>query len=627
MIKDIKCFFERAKQYKIIVSNELDKTKEMLILADSLWEKALREDFKFKSYMKNGAIDPQRISEASIDEVDHLGKPQKRPIVDLVQQGGGMFGVALLGYTYIMEKAGIRFHSFGGTSAGAINAAFLAAIPNRIYQHPSVFFEGKNKEQATVTNQQYQDLLQLKAQEFPNGLKVNLGIENIVLGTDDNGNSCTKFDYVLHGLKKDGNGDFVRHNVAPTPAITVYTNEKILGRPYVRNYEETIGYDNFQDAQQTVRYEDYFIKQQSEIESLVNNFTLELDNIDTTSETLYEQIRSIVGGIGKSLWTTAVAVVQANPNDSNDRPLYWARLKMAVALKSHPYFLEDLDANSNVLPNTDLDEIIKLFEENSRNYSGISFASAPAGAKKILITGFDPFFLDPANSGNILQSNPSGASILALHDTLTANNLGYLQAMMIPVRYRDFDKSMEDSSGQGPGVIEEIISPWIQQVDMIVTISQSLPGDYNIDRYATVTRGGLRDNINHTRQNLSKAIDINDSSLEWIETNLPPEFIVNPVKYDFEYFDSNNTIHPNPNGSDPPVVGERMNRGPGGNYLSNEIFYRVAKLRVEQKPSLPTGHFHISQLQTPSNPNFDGSATKNLIDTVKDAMNNGATGL
>ncbi|WHI49580.1 patatin-like phospholipase family protein [Microbulbifer sp. MLAF003] len=47
--------------------------------------------------------------------------------VDLVMEGGGMLGIALVGYTYILERAGIRFRKVAGTSAGAINALFLAA--------------------------------------------------------------------------------------------------------------------------------------------------------------------------------------------------------------------------------------------------------------------------------------------------------------------------------------------------------------------------------------------------------------------------------------------------------------------------------------------------------------------
>lgn len=47
--------------------------------------------------------------------------------VDLVQEGGGVLGIALVGYTYALEQAGIRFLKMAGTSAGAINTALLAA--------------------------------------------------------------------------------------------------------------------------------------------------------------------------------------------------------------------------------------------------------------------------------------------------------------------------------------------------------------------------------------------------------------------------------------------------------------------------------------------------------------------
>lgn len=47
--------------------------------------------------------------------------------VDLVLEGGGMLGIALVGYTYALEQAGLRFLHIGGTSAGAINAFMLAA--------------------------------------------------------------------------------------------------------------------------------------------------------------------------------------------------------------------------------------------------------------------------------------------------------------------------------------------------------------------------------------------------------------------------------------------------------------------------------------------------------------------
>ena len=48
--------------------------------------------------------------------------------VDLVQEGGGVLGIALVGYTYVLEKAGIRFCSLAGTSAGAINTMMMAGL-------------------------------------------------------------------------------------------------------------------------------------------------------------------------------------------------------------------------------------------------------------------------------------------------------------------------------------------------------------------------------------------------------------------------------------------------------------------------------------------------------------------
>ena len=57
------------------------------------------------------------------DVVDEHG----HQYVDLVMEGGGVLGLALVGYTYGLEQAGIRFRSTGGTSAGSINALFIQA--------------------------------------------------------------------------------------------------------------------------------------------------------------------------------------------------------------------------------------------------------------------------------------------------------------------------------------------------------------------------------------------------------------------------------------------------------------------------------------------------------------------
>jgi NTE family protein len=47
---------------------------------------------------------------------------------NLVQKGGGVLGIALVGYTHILEQAGIRFVRMAGTSAGAINTSLFTAV-------------------------------------------------------------------------------------------------------------------------------------------------------------------------------------------------------------------------------------------------------------------------------------------------------------------------------------------------------------------------------------------------------------------------------------------------------------------------------------------------------------------
>jgi NTE family protein len=53
---------------------------------------------------------------------------QDNQYVDLVMEGGGVLGVALVGYTYVLEEMGIRFLRVGGTSAGSINAVLVAGL-------------------------------------------------------------------------------------------------------------------------------------------------------------------------------------------------------------------------------------------------------------------------------------------------------------------------------------------------------------------------------------------------------------------------------------------------------------------------------------------------------------------
>ena len=389
-------------------------------------------------------------------------------------------------------------------------------------------------------------------------------------------------------------------------------NNELIPYTYRRNYEELVGlFAKSNNGNKDIKenYENEFIdNKEFQIKNIVENFTNYLENSNLTIEDIKEQVEKEA----KKLWKAAIAGVQKDKLD--DRPLYWARNKMQVALKRHYLFKNDIDFEKSIVKkNSNLEEIIITFEEKSRNYTGIDFSKAPKGTKKILITGFDPFILNEFNnkeikgySPNIKQSNPSGVVALALNGNTELG--GYIQTMIVPVRYTDFDSSQDRKNGQGKGIIEKYIKPFIEkkgEVDMIITISQA-DAEYNIDVFATATRRGFNDNMNFIREDGSKAIP---GGAETIKTTLPKKMVDSKLgtNYNGRYFitkkDFDDYYYKGDYSKEKILdINDDLPQlsiyyGPGGNYLSNEIFYRVAKLRESLQPKLPTGHFHIRKIQ------------------------------
>lgn len=86
---------------------------------------------KDKYEAKNDSIDVRSIHRVSDIVVKEEG--QTFQFVNLVQEGGGVLGIAFLSYTYVLERMNIRFLKLAGTSAGAINATRLATVrPKRM---------------------------------------------------------------------------------------------------------------------------------------------------------------------------------------------------------------------------------------------------------------------------------------------------------------------------------------------------------------------------------------------------------------------------------------------------------------------------------------------------------------
>lgn len=91
--------------------------------------------------------------------------PSGNQYVDLVQEGGGILGLALVGYTYILEKAGIRFYSLAGSSAGSINTLLMAGLckPGEVTSQKIInAIDGKNFFDFVDGPQRIKNLIQKK---------------------------------------------------------------------------------------------------------------------------------------------------------------------------------------------------------------------------------------------------------------------------------------------------------------------------------------------------------------------------------------------------------------------------------------------------------------------------------
>lgn len=83
-----------------------------------------REVFNLIEDLKNDLTDDT----GKVKEFSDIIDDQGQQYVDIVMEGGGVLGIALVGFTYVLEEVGIRFLQIGGASAGAINALLLAGM-------------------------------------------------------------------------------------------------------------------------------------------------------------------------------------------------------------------------------------------------------------------------------------------------------------------------------------------------------------------------------------------------------------------------------------------------------------------------------------------------------------------
>ncbi len=300
---------------------------------------------------------------------------------------------------------------------------------------------------------------------------------------------------------------------------------------------------------------------------------------------------------GNELWKDAAKSFKQLHN-FDDRSLYWARLQMTKALRLSPAFEQLLPMQQQ--------ELMWKFELISRGQKDIKFNQN--ADKKILITGFDPFYLDR----HIDQSNPSGVAALALDDLLISKDgqSAEIETLIIPVRFADFDQ----------GMIEELLLPYYKKVDMIVTISMGR-NDFDLDRFPGLRRsakapGNLNVYTGASSTNplkpLFKGKDL--PGPEFVEFSLPV-FAMKKAIGDFKINDNgkvstlNNTFVAK---SLTELAKQTSVQGSGGGYLSNEISYRSILLREQYNPVLPVGHIHTPRIKA-----FEPKTSEKIIKQIK----------
>lgn len=282
----------------------------------------------------------------------------------------------------------------------------------------------------------------------------------------------------------------------------------------------------------------------------------------------------------EQLWQAAVTDVQSGHFD--DRPLYWARLKLRRQALQEQRGTASLEAA----------------ERRSRGFRG-TFA---AGERKVLVTGFDPFLLDR----DISQSNPSGLAALALDNTVIEG--ARVRCAILPVRFEDFDA----------GIVEELLTPlFAAEPTLAVTISMGRDR-FDLERFPGRRRSADKpDNRNllggGTATDPVPPPDVEGA--EFLEFSLPAAAMTR-VQGRWSVRDNRRVcslqrgeITAN---SLADLTDDTAVNGSGGGYLSNEIAYRSLLLQQRLGVRFPLGHIH-----TPAVQGHDAADEKDMVEQIR----------
>ena len=297
------------------------------------------------------------------------------------------------------------------------------------------------------------------------------------------------------------------------------------------------------------------------------------DDLVNSFQTQLPANKSRITQLGFQLWDKAVADVQSGHLD--DRPLYWARLKMI-----------------NLLVEAGVDDYIQDFDYASRGL--LPRPGTPAHS--IVLTGFDPFHLDQT----ISQSNPSGLIALALNGEYSSELS--IRTAIFPVRFFDFGQD---------AIVETYLSEVVSPSSRLVITCSMGRSQFDIERYVIGRRtSAAPDNCNLIRSD--EPITAEDSVCddpptepnfyEFLESSLPSTPFSGASRFGPWNTKFNAEIETRERGvfealSLEDLQNQTAKQGSGGGFLSNEISYRSLLWQKRRGTSTPMGHIHVPKME------------------------------
>jgi pyrrolidone-carboxylate peptidase len=327
-----------------------------------------------------------------------------------------------------------------------------------------------------------------------------------------------------------------------------------------------------------------------------------------------------------------------------------------------------------------LDWIGESFELAARGASDISFGKADKSVVKVLMTGFDPFA--PSGDQSMPAKgtwNPSGAAVLAMDNTevpakSSAGTAGTarVQGIILPVSFDRFNAG-------GKGLLETIVSSKAADIDAAITVSMesnvSAAKPVRLERYVVGTEGvlesgpkgmsiklqpvpaaggaGAGDAILESNAPLSQIAGETEQKAKDAEKDVQKPDIGREIRFRFATDAEAKTALATLGGrhgtsrevivSDEKIIHEITNtmvrqanginiqfkvagkdftaavvEGPGGNFLSNEVSYRM--LRLLKQKNLPQDplSFHV-HTQNPEFHENDDPSKRSPADSLSAA--------